>query len=268
MDILAVVYGYTPILVLLLIVLDLLVRRGSRQLALCLFAVLSPAINEVLLKPWLAEPRPGSSGLLRNDVGIYVGSCTPSCGMPSSHATISIGLWLLTFLEAAVRVVPSSDRLRGATTVVAESAPGFGTGHGCMCSAAKSVLPQDLMTARQFTASMAVWSLLLLPVPMMRVRSYDHSVEQVVVGSIAGAFYAVVWHSSMVALSSRYIGSLGDTFLKVLRHNYLPAQFSVKVFDQMGVQGVKIEVVSFQEWREKWGLKSPTTEAGHHSAAP
>jgi len=253
-DFIAVVYGYTPYLVCLLAFLDLVVRRGSRQLALCLLAAVLPMANEILIKPLIAQPRPGSLGLVQDDSGRHVGSCVLSCGSPSSHATISIGLWLFVFLDAAARVVPASFQLVGqavpaeaqseARTVTSWPLRSQWVGIG-------SIVPRDIMTSNQFRAFMLFWSFLLLPVPIMRVRSYDHTVEQVLLGGILGAVYATAWHRAIIFFTYHCSGLLGTSFCCVLQHNYSPADFQIRIFEHKGVQGAKVDIIGYEEWKQR-----------------
>jgi len=257
-DFIAVAYGYTPYLVCLLAFLDLVALRGSRQLALCMFAAALPLASEILVKPLVAQPRPGSMGFVQDEWGRRVGSCVLSCGAPSSHATISIGLWLFVFLDVAARVVPSSGQLLGQaapTEAPAEARAVPSWPLRFQRAGLSYLMPRDVMTASQFTAFILFWSFLLLPVPLMRVRSYDHSVEQVLLGCIIGVVYAIVWHRVIVFLTYRCASCLGARFCCALQHNYLPADFQIRIFDNKGVQGAKIAITGCEEWKQRHAIE-------------
>jgi len=246
LDMLAVFWGFAPYIIVLLIFVEFCLKRGTRQLALLGFAGFCPGFNEFLVKPFIALPRPGFANMLTTDAGKIVGSCVYKCGMPSSHATISIGLWLLVVLEMAPRIVPASERMRKGRV------PSFlaDFGGGCRACADTPIMPRDKMTGSQFFGFLMLWTFLLVPVPLMRVRNYDHSIEQVLIGSTAGIVYALIWHQLMVTLSNRCVGSLGKYFCGFLVHNYVPAEFRVKVNGQPPQSDASIEQVAWTELQD------------------
>merc|ERR1712157_521776 len=102
----AVVYAYCPYVLAARAVFVLLVKRGTRQLAIVLWLLLTLFINEVILKRLWHEPRPGTMLQVRDVAGRYVGSCLQSCGFPSSHAALGMGWFVHLFLDAVYRVHP------------------------------------------------------------------------------------------------------------------------------------------------------------------
>jgi len=270
-DIIGVIYGYTAYVVCLLLVINLGVRRGSRQLATCALAAFMPLLNEVFIKPLFAEPRPGAFNFLQDSSGRHVGSCVPTCGMPSSHATISIGLWVFLLLDAAARVVPLIEAqpagdLEAATDVAVEGA----VTAAWPVRAWARIMPADVLSTHRFITFVAFWSIALLPVPLMRVRTYDHTAGQALAGSVAGILYAFIWHRAMTYLANRCSCCLGDTFCKVFTHNYAPAVFRIQIFEHKGVQHAKLELIGPQEWKERHGLSGHTEQspASEQSGAP
>eukprot|EP00929_Paragymnodinium_shiwhaense_P074259 TRINITY_DN37991_c0_g1_i1.p2 TRINITY_DN37991_c0_g1~~TRINITY_DN37991_c0_g1_i1.p2 ORF type:complete len:223 (+),score=34.27 TRINITY_DN37991_c0_g1_i1:64-732(+) len=90
LDNVANVYSAVPLVVIVLMVVALVARRGLREL---LMFGLCPVIVDpvtVLLKMIFAQPRP-------------IGSCMTSCGMPSGHSSASISLLVYILLDLASR---------------------------------------------------------------------------------------------------------------------------------------------------------------------
>ena len=71
------------------IFIQALVFRSTRSLAFLSFILFSVALGELIFKRIVSSPRPARS-------------CLHSCGMPSSHATLSIGYFTLMLLDALV----------------------------------------------------------------------------------------------------------------------------------------------------------------------
>jgi hypothetical protein len=82
----AVVYSLIPFAVVLANGVELILRRGTRQISFLIFSGMIALSNEVIVKRIWAQPRPGAFEKLKDDDGQLVGSCLVSCGMPSSHA--------------------------------------------------------------------------------------------------------------------------------------------------------------------------------------
>lgn len=155
----------------------------TRHLWVAIFLVILTAFQELAVKRLLSQPRPGMMLQLRDYDGLYVGSCLASCGMPSSHSILSVGWFTLLFWDAAFRVHP-------------EGGPGGSRGflHHLRVALRLRPWPGDgRLTHGEFVFCAAFWGVVLLPVPFMRVVLYDHSVEQVTLGSILGFVYARVY---------------------------------------------------------------------------
>jgi hypothetical protein len=87
---LCVFWGYVPFAVSLLSTAEFICKRGTREAAVVLFNAVVVFTNEIIVKNLLDDPRPGSAANGDKYRGAFVGSCNISCGMPSSHATISV----------------------------------------------------------------------------------------------------------------------------------------------------------------------------------
>lgn len=217
---LAVAYGYAPYLVALWLFGDLCLRRGSRQMAIVFFIGFTVMVNEACVKPFVAQPRPGATGLLYDDAGKQVGSCLLTCGMPSSHATLSVGLLVLLFLDSISRTIPASAAVGGQVF-----AP-----------------DSQLMTPTQLASTTFCWGAVLLPVPVMRVTTFDHSVDQVIFGSVLGVAYALAWFGAMSLLAAKFQGYLGLPFCGGLcHHNLARVELRAKDTSQGCDRGAEIE---------------------------
>lgn len=199
-------------------------RRGTRQLSFLCFVGFIVVLNEGVVKQILRQPRPGASGELTDDSGMHIGSCSHSCGMPSSHATMSVGFLALLLFDAIFRTVPSAQALGRPLDLETEDA----------CENMKIVdfmvgsplAPNILMTHHQLLGFLSVWVWILLPVPFMRVVLRDHSILQVSIGASLGAIYAAIWFALMSVASERWRGGLGEYILGgCVFHNYAPSRF-------------------------------------------
>ncbi|KAG7394486.1 hypothetical protein PHYBOEH_005147 [Phytophthora boehmeriae] len=150
-EVVCTVYSMVPYLVLITIIVEALVRsrRYTRVFAILLPIILT-VLNTVILVKLLGEcdecPRPA-------------GSCLVSNGLPSGHATNSIGLWtwivLETLVGVGVRVRRWSVRRRALIVFVA--------------------------------------TLVMTPVPYSRYFLGDHTTLQIVVGSADGFVLGVLY---------------------------------------------------------------------------
>mmetsp|Transcript_127158 Transcript_127158/g.354072 ORF Transcript_127158/g.354072 Transcript_127158/m.354072 type:complete len:298 (-) Transcript_127158:89-982(-) len=218
-DYVAIIYGALPYFVVLLSGLELLVKRGTRQLSLVLFTLANAVVNEITVKPFIALPRPGYDGLLVDDEGTPIGSCVVKCGMPSSHAAMSMGTLMLIFCDGVHRVVPCESR-NGIREM-----PGFLL-HVLVTT---PVAQENILTPSEFACIFLFWSMVLLPVPLMRIRLHDHNVNQVVVGSLMGLIYGSLWHLLVRFLTMRYRDRLFQPCCGgFLVHNYRPMQLRMK----------------------------------------
>jgi len=178
----ALFYAYAAYIVIavLSVVLCRATTWHSRKhwFAYLIFIGLCVGFNELLFKRLMRQARPGSTGLLTDDDGKHVGSCNTSCGMPSSHSLVSVGLMTLLIVDTAFRIVKPL---------------------GCECV----LFPTGIFSAQQFNVSFGIWTALLSPIPMSRVVLYDHSPAQVAVGSTLGFVLAIAWFACMRTILGR-----------------------------------------------------------------
>ncbi|CAE8660783.1 unnamed protein product [Polarella glacialis] len=171
---------------------------------------------------------------MRDEHGRAVGSCNLTCGMPSSHAAMAIGFLVLVIYDGIVRVVPSSSALQGQ----GEEFP--------TCSPMLSVTPlsrKAVMHHTEFLGYFTTWMLLLCPVPLMRVRLNDHSASQVLIGSLLGGVYAILWFNLVRWLSIRYRSQLGNSSCwGLITHNYSPVAFRIEA-EKAGYEAVRLEAI-------------------------
>lgn len=145
--------------------------------------------GELVWKPLLSHPRP-------------VGSCVFTCGMPSSHATISMGFLTWMLLEGILR-----NKRRG-TAIYAPEAERPEETRRRAASYWEDAPPTVRITLKERWKWCVVWAILLFPVPFSRVALYDHSWAQVTAGSFIGCFEAVMFY----VLLNRF-GAYLDVFL-------------------------------------------------------
>jgi len=114
--------------------------------------------------------------------------------MPSSHATLSVGIFVYVFLAGICRTRWRKDgaRAQGAVRGFWQVFLDF------------ALLNVKTMNLSAFLVYSVCWGAILLPVPWSRVRVHDHSVEQVSVGAVLGVAIATVW-SCIVWLVKRCI---------------------------------------------------------------
>jgi len=141
-DYLAMFYSSVPFLLLIVIWILLIYYRGQRELATFVYFPLMAGIVCQTVKHLVMQIRPD-------------GSCLTSCGMPSGHSNVAIGVATLLLCELFSR----------------DANPGIG-----------KALPATFVI------------LMLFPVPWSRVWLNDHSVPQVLVGSLLGMASGVIYH--------------------------------------------------------------------------
>lgn len=220
LKILAVIYGYLPLLPVAFVLLDSAINRetranlkmwvletngGQMRPSILRRAKTSTKPNEAIVKKLVAEPRPGSMMELRGRNGLLEGSCVETCGMPSSHAAISMGWFTLSILDAISRTDTSRDNFddTGASrdVLVAEQRKwGDFIRNFCWIPWVEKT---DL-TVREFISIVLYWCLLLVPVPFMRVVLRDHTESQAFAGCILGMTLAMVWWRVLRVLERRY----------------------------------------------------------------
>jgi membrane-associated phospholipid phosphatase len=155
--VLMIAYGLVPYALAVVLVGWLLHAAHTTSLACVGLIVVITALNEGLIKHLFEQHRP-------------MGSCLyfRSFGMPSGHATGSIGMLVYCLLETWV------DR-------------------------------PDTPTGRKAAASVALL-LSLGPVPYSRVYLHDHYPGQVLAGAVEGAVYAVLWFGFMYTSGGARLG--------------------------------------------------------------
>ena len=198
---LSVLYGYIPWVLCFGIGVLFLVYRGSRELAVGSLAGLTAAINE-LVKLGIKQARP-------------IGSCLTTCGMPSSHSAVAVGLFLYLTLDAAYRV----HRVNGKPL---SFFPTCGSLADSAVKLAKGfmVLPFGTISPGEFSTYLAIWAPLLMPVPISRVLLSDHSPSQVMAGSFVGFLAVVIWFPFMLYLRSTLRKHVGKKVFYIFVHNY------------------------------------------------
>lgn len=235
----AVFYSILPYVLVALNAFELIVRRGTKQLSCLAFSALIVITNELTIKRMFAQARPGASGLLRDENGWPVGSCLTTCGMPSSHAAMSMGFLVLIICDGVYRVVPSKDELEnGLNRSFRMRAEACIRDFFRTFQSSTPLSPRNLMTHSEFVVFFLAWCTLLIPVPIMRVRIYDHSSDQVMAGSMFGFFMGVGWFVFIQFLTRRWKKKIGDTVcFGLFRHDYRPAEFRVKLDSERDIVG-------------------------------
>lgn len=232
----AVVYSLIPFIVVLANGFELILRRGTRQISFLIFSGVIALSNEVIVKRVWAQPRPGALEKLTDEHGHLVGSCLISCGMPSSHAALSIGFLVLMICDGIYRVVPSKDEME----IGVQRSVNFRCKHECLCTwfTATPLSPTSLMSHREFVYFFSVWFVLLVPIPIMRVIVYDHSCDQAVLGSLLGFIYGILWFLFMHVVARRFSKNIGQYFCYgLIKHDYKPAEFRVRLNNLRDVVG-------------------------------
>lgn len=223
-DRICVVYGYIPYVVIAVAFVDALIRAvfrfgfGTRELVFLLFVGVQVGLSELVFKKMVQQARPDRS-------------CNLSCGMPSSHATMSIGFFMLMFLDASYRVMPSypldvdtamfyKKSLRNRASLCGFSLHDSIVG---ICRAFINVAPlpnQPTLNSWDFITFVLYWGLLLVPVPFTRVVLFDHSPAQVMVGATIGIIEAVVYHALLRMVLRKTNHLLGQRVGGCLIHNF------------------------------------------------
>jgi len=139
----AAFYSMVPFFVSIVSMLALLVRRGVSNVLVISFQVIAAGGVVIILKHLFRQPRP-------------IGSCLSSCGFPSGHATVTIGLLTWVVLEVALSGRWAKEKRRCVLVLV-----------------------------------LAV--MLLGPVGWSRTVLHDHSWKQVIAGSMVGIVVGALW---------------------------------------------------------------------------
>eukprot|EP00931_Biecheleriopsis_adriatica_P053872 TRINITY_DN31635_c0_g1_i1.p1 TRINITY_DN31635_c0_g1~~TRINITY_DN31635_c0_g1_i1.p1 ORF type:complete len:268 (+),score=21.86 TRINITY_DN31635_c0_g1_i1:69-806(+) len=188
-DWVCVYYGYVPYAVLLLACIRIAMANArfglswKNGISFAVFCALVVAINEGILKHIVHQGRPERS-------------CNSSCGMPSGHSTLSIGIYSLLVLEAYDCFQRTSPgRVPPGVTCLGLGIP---------------ILNTDEFSSSQCRFFIAIWSLCLVPVPISRVWLHDHSLAQSLTGSAFGAVLALLWYSGMNYFGFSDLGSADE----------------------------------------------------------
>jgi membrane-associated phospholipid phosphatase len=214
-----VIYGILPFAVMGLGVIDSVLGVaywhgfGTRSLVFLVFVGLQVALGELIFKRLVQQMRPPES-------------CNYTCGMPSSHSTMSIGFYTLMFLDASYRLMPTLP-LDENTARIYSRLSGKSTNKFRRCRDSLLVLfnllpitSSHTLGTYDFILFTTIWSVLLLPVAPSRVALNDHTAEQVVVGGIIGVVEAVLyWVLVQHFLLENFNHRLGEHFL-CFTHNY------------------------------------------------
>mmetsp|Transcript_10793 Transcript_10793/g.23817 ORF Transcript_10793/g.23817 Transcript_10793/m.23817 type:complete len:1114 (+) Transcript_10793:450-3791(+) len=143
-------------------------------------------------------------------------SCNVTCGMPSGHCVLAVGLLTYLILDAWHRVWPRSVSLECAPLAFATATSEW------------PFLEGDVITGSTFVLKVSYWSLLLLPIPWSRLKLYDHSPFQVDIGCFLGLTLGVLWfflvHLWMVSNHWR----LGGRAFGLLYHNHAAPHFRMR----------------------------------------
>ena len=175
-----VLYSYVPAVMMAVQLVRLVVVRGSRELCIASVLVFTFILNELILKHIFSVPRPEES-------------CCTSCGMPSSHSAFAaslLGFHLCDLLwRLSSRPFPWVNRDDVAESVLE-----------VLRAACRH---WDELDALQCGLISLFWSLLLIPVPFTRVILGDHSIEQVLLGSLVGfSASLIVWIAARTFLKN------------------------------------------------------------------
>jgi len=197
------IWSTLPYVVYVFSVVRLCRFRGTRDFNFVFFVLFVSLLNQVVLKRLVHQMRPERS-------------CLTSCGMPSGHTTMAMGLLTLALLDIMQRVAHKPNRTK----------PRLALGHwttrlrhGCaqfllLLSLSPTPTWDELS---HFTALVhaVCWIVLLYPVPLARVALHDHTPEQVLAGGTAGFIAACVWWYFAQTLQWRNNHRLGQPVLSV-----------------------------------------------------
>mmetsp|Transcript_39675 Transcript_39675/g.102695 ORF Transcript_39675/g.102695 Transcript_39675/m.102695 type:complete len:202 (-) Transcript_39675:183-788(-) len=143
--------------------------------------------------------------------------------MPSTHAGITSGLFVLVFLDATFRVrTPVKMHSLGAART--ETVMRKELRHARAFAKRFFVLPwvnQDSFSTSEFVAYVFFWFICLYPTSMARVVLFDHTPEQVMIGKAIGFVSAIIWWRLVRAVQHCYEDVLGEMVCwGLLVHNF------------------------------------------------
>lgn len=238
-DFAMVVWSFTPYFVVIYLIALFVIHRGTRQLWTLVWVGLFVCANEIVIKRLVHQPRPGTFLEVRDYDGHFRGSCLKTCGMPSSHAGLTSGLFLLLFLEGVFRIGPqappgerrqdgprnarvgrhgdSADALAPRRTIHDDCEECFALHRSRPPSAYKT------LSRFEFVRYVWIWFIVLVPSSLARIVLYDHTAKQVIVGKIVGIVLAYIWWWIVRCLQYLYEGYVN----KPICHGFLEHNFPV-----------------------------------------
>ena len=201
-QIIAIGYGFVPWILCFMILILFLIKRGTREFSVGLLPLVVAGIV-ALVKFIAKQARPE-------------GSCLSSCGMPSAHAATSTALFLYLVLDAAHRIhTPSKSAISSFFPSLAS------IGQTCVTLfKGLFMFPFGSISQREFSAYLAIWSPILLPVSISRAILNDHSAPQIMAGCLIGIIACFIWYPIILALRLKYASSFGQKFWFIFVHNY------------------------------------------------
>jgi len=159
-----VFYGYISYVLPMLVGVNALIKRGTRELLFIGSIGVASVVNEYGLKNIVLEPKP-------------LGACAITCGMPSGHSMTTVMYYVLVIVDYASRVIRHEQH----------PSPSVSLSHIRHAFSLMSNSNVEAVSSREFFVLAFLWAVPLLPVPFSRVDNYDHTVKQVVLGAIVGA---------------------------------------------------------------------------------
>ncbi|CAE8619675.1 unnamed protein product [Polarella glacialis] len=167
---LAVIWSLLPYVIVVAVIIEFLLVRGTRQLSIIVFTGLVTCVNELVIKQLVVQPRPGALGVWHGDA--WAGA------MRDEHGR-AVGVSNL-----FSNVVGQAPRKSG------------------LCSA-----------------------------------------SQVLIGSLLGGVYAILWFNLVRWLSIRYRSQLGNSSCwGLITHNYSPVAFRIEA-EKAGYEAVRLEAI-------------------------
>jgi hypothetical protein len=161
-----VFYGYISFVIPIFVGISALISRGTREIIFIVSIVLAVNVNEYGLKNIVLEPKP-------------LGACAITCGMPSGHAWTAIQYYALLMVDYAFRV---NSAIRNDMIDSVSTNDPFPLRVFKLMSNSNV----EVISLYEFLALCLIWGCLLVPVPFSRVMNFDHTVEQVLIGSAMG----------------------------------------------------------------------------------
>lgn len=158
---------------------------ASTALFAVVFGLVTVALNELLLKRLVPQPRPTLACVCScARSSCFARTHTVRLGMPSGHSMVAVEFLVWLILEL--------------------------------------VFPRRRLVVQRKTVVVIFWAVvLLLPVPVSRVILHYHTVEQVVTGAVLGAVFGLGWFVFLAVLAAprRWVDDLARRCCS-LRHTY------------------------------------------------